>query len=709
MAQLEIPFEYQNETLGVKLKFLVSDENKAHKESLCLIRYNALYKRLKSDTCCERELRRASLGFDALIEFNSLVQEWRDALVFKFGKPKEEIKQSFFAKHYLSDRKAFDFFCAHRFGDDDNKKLDPEVIELYTYNASVLNTVITVKNNRKAYVRALGTTGSIDIWESLSNDVNSYQDVKHDLPTTKDSLRRKVTRYINEGYLSVISGKYGKKNAAKVKEKEQLALLEELLNKHQNLNNEQISDLYNTVAKNLKWKTIEVGVVALKRKEFDLFVFAGQHGETNLMHQKHMQIKRSKPSAAMLYWTMDGWDAELLYQTTTLDKNGNSVTTYTNRLNVVMVLDPFNNYIIGYAIGTNESPALIRQALKNALNHTKELFGTRFKPYQLQTDHYQKKNLQPTYEAVARYFTPAKVKNSKAKVIENFFDKFNERNFQATLTPNWSGHNVTSKTENQVNGDFLTKIRHSFPDEKGCIRQIEMAIENERASRVEAYVQSFIEFPQEDKMEMTINNFLRAFGAVTGFTNKFDGSGLTPKINGIERYYDTFDLTFRKHMHEDWMIRYDPDNLSEILVSNAESSNGKFKKELGTLEFILTEKHIQPMALYDQEKTDSSQRQLVYDYNKRMNEEIINRSITRHETLEGLFDGNPQLDTLRKFMIPDSKGQHKDQKSAQRIQSAQKILISQEKKQHKEQEATWSDSQDQYLKQKVNLSKYLEL
>lgn len=707
MAQLEIPFEYQNETLGVKLKFLVSDENKAHKDSLCLIRYNALYKRLKSDTCCERELRRASLGFDALIEFNSLVQEWRDALVFKFGKPKEEIKQSFFAKHYLSDRKAFDFFCAHRFGDDDNKKLDPEVIELYTYNASVLNTVVTVKNNRKAYVRALGTTGSIDIWESLSNDVNSFQDVKHDLPTTKDSLRRKVTRYINEGYLSVISGKYGKKNAAKVKAKEELALLEELLNKHQNLNNEQIADLYNIVSHSLNRKTIGTKVVALKRKELDLYVFAGQHGETNLMHQKHMQIKRSKPSAAMLYWTMDGWDAELLYQKTTLDKNGNSVTTYTNRLNVVMVLDPFNNYIIGYAIGTNESPALIRQALKNALNHTKELFGARFKPYQLQTDHYQKKNLQPTYEAVARYFTPAKVKNSKAKVIENFFDKFNERNFQATLTPNWSGHNVTSKTENQVNGDFLTKIRHSFPDEKGCIRQIEMAIENERSLKVKAYVESFSSFPQEDKMEMTINNFLRAFGAVTGFTNKFDGSGLTPKINGIERYYDTFDLTFRKHMHEDWMIRYDPDDLSEILVSNAESSNGKFKKELGTLEFILTEKYIQPMALYDQEKTDSGQRQLVYDYNKRMNEEIINRSITRHETLEDLFDGNPQLDTLRKLMIPDSNGQHKDQKSAQRIQTAQKILISQEKKQQKEQEATWADSQDQYLKQKVNLSKYL--
>lgn len=709
MAQIEIPFEYHEEKLGVKVKFLTTD--RCCENSLRLISYNALYKRLKSKTQPERELRRASLGFDALVEFNSLVPEWRDTLTLTFGKPKEKVKESFFAKNYVADRKAFDFFCAHRYGDDNNKKLEPEVIELYTYNASVLNTVIEVKQKRKIYAKSLGATGQFDIWQSLSNDVNAFQQVAHDLPTTKDSLRHKVNRYIKEGYSAVISGKYGKRNAAKVKNDAQKAFLEELLNKHQNLNNEQIVSFYNMAASITPgWEPITASVVANLRKELDLFVFAGQHGTTELMHNKHMQIKRSKPSAAMLFWSMDGWDAELLYQKTSIDSKGNTVTTFHHRLTVVMILDPFNNYIIGYAIGTNESPTLIRQALKNALKHTEELFGNKYKPYQLQTDRYQYKHLKPTYEAAAYRLTPAAAKNSKSKPIEQFFDKFNEKHFQAKLVPNWSGHNVTAKGENQANGDMLDKIKHQFPDENGCRMQIINAIENERAEKVQQYIESFNKLPEEDKKPITINQFLRFFGTTTGYTNKFKGDGLTPTINGIERAYDTFDLDFRKYMHEDWMVFYDEDDLSQILVSNAKSRKGKLVEEIGNLEFLLQEKYVQPMALYDQEKQDAEQRKLVYDFNKRVNETIIQRNESRHETLEDLFSKNPQLDTLRKLMISDSNGQHKDQKSNERLEHATKRIANRQAKQEKKLiEADWKTEQDDYLKEKVNLNKYANL
>lgn len=704
MAQLEIPFEYHEDKLGVKVKFLTTD--RGCDESLKLISYRALKKRIDSPTQPERQLRRASLGFDALIEFDSLIQEWRDALVMKFGKPAEQVRESFFAKHYISDRKAFDFYAAHRYGDENEKKLEPEVIELYTYNASVLNTVIEVKNKRKMYAKSLGITGQFDIWQSLSNDVNAFQQVRHDLPTTKDSLRHKVNRYIKEGYASVISGKFGKRNAAKIKDDVQVALIEELLSKHQNLNNEQIADIYNTIASTQSWKTIDAGVIANKRKELDLYVFSGQHGTTELMHRKHMQIKRSRPSAAMLFWSMDGWDAELLYQKTVINSKGQSITTYHNRLNVVMIVDPYNYYIVGYAIGTNESPTLIKQALKNAIRHTEALFGAKYKPYQLQTDRYQLKHMTPTYEASARYFTPAAAKNSKSKPIEQFFDKFNEKYFQATLTPNWSGHNVTAKGENQVNDDYLNKIKHQFPDEAGCKMQIIEAIEKDRAEKMSDYIESFNQLDADAKMEMTLNQYLRTYGETTGYTNKMKGDGLTPTIKGLERAYDTFDMTFRKYMHEDWMVFYDADDLSHVLVSNAKSRNGKLVEEIGTLEFILEEKYIQPMALYDQEQTDAGKRQLVYDFNKSLNQQIIERTEDRHEVLINLFDHNPQLDTLRKLMISDSTGQHKDQKTLERIEQ---VAQRQVKKEQKIIDADWKENQDSYLKEKVNLNKYAEL
>ncbi|MGV0919760.1 hypothetical protein ACTS94_05135 [Empedobacter falsenii] len=704
MSQIEIPFEYHDEKLGVKIKFLTTD--RCCEQSLKLISYKAMNQRMNSKTQPERQLRRASLGFDALVEYDSLMQNWRDELVFKFGKPKEKVRQSFFAQHYVSDRKSFDFFAAHRFGEDNNEKLKPEVIEQYTYNASVLNTVIEVKEKRKLYAKSLGLTGSFDIWESLSNDVNAFQQVSHDLPTTKDSLRHKVNRYIKEGYSSVISKKYGSKNAAIIKSDEQIALVENLLRKHQNLNNEQIADIFNDVAKSIGWKTIGAGAIAKKRNELDLFVFAGQHGTTALMHKKQMQIKRSRPTAAMLFWSMDGWDAELLYQKTTIDKKGNSVTTYHNRLTAVIVLDAFNNYIVGYAIGHAENPDLIREALKNASNHTAFLFGSRFKPYQLQTDRYQFKNLKPTYEASTRHFTPAKAKNSKSKPVENFFDKLNEKHFQAKLVPNWSGHNVTANPENQVNGDFLTKIRHSFPDENGCRMQIVTAIENDRAEKVEAYKASFAQFPIEDKTPLTINQYLRTYGQITGYTNKFEGDGLNPTIEGQEICFDTFDQNFRKHMHEDWMVYYDKDDLSQILVSNAKSRNGRLVEEIGNLEFILEEKYIQPMSLYDQQKGDAEKRQKVFDFNKEQTVMITDRVVENHNILTDLFNRNPQLDTLQKLLIPDSTGQHKDQKSQQRIEHANKVAEKQQKKEQKVLEESWSASQEAYLKAKVNTSKY---
>lgn len=701
------PYEYHDGKLGVKVKFLVSDENKRHDKSFKFIKYRSLSHRLQSKTCTEQQLRAGSWFYDALVLFESLAPQWRSQIEHEYPKPKEQAKKGYFAKHYESDRKAFDFFCAYRFGENNERKLEPEVIEKYTYNASVLNAVIACKTNRKAYIKSLGTLEErVNIWESLSADVNAFREVAHDLPTTATTLRHKVTKYQKEGYDAIISKKYGTRNAASVKEDEQEAFIEMLLSKHQNLNNEQIANLYNEVAKVTGWKTIKAGVVAIKRKDLDLFVYAGQHGETNLMHQKQMQIKRSRPSAAMLYWSMDGWDAELLYQKTTIDSKGNSVTTYHNRLTVVMILDPFNDYIIGYAIGQKESTELIRQALKNALRHTEQLFGSKYKPYQLQTDHYQLKNLQPTYENTALHFTPAKVKNAKSKIIEQFFDKFNEKHFQAKLLPNWSGHNVTSSAENQVNDDYLAKIRHQFPDEYGCRMQIITAIENERAEKVEAYKQSFEAFAE--KTQMSLSQYLRTFGKTTGYTNKMTGNGLTPTINGIERAYDSFDLTFRKYMHEDWMVFYDEDDFSRILVTNAQSRNGKLVKEIGTLEFILEEKYIQPMALYDQQKGDGKQRQLVYDFNKRMVNTIVERMGETYDKVNDLFQRTPELDTLRKLMIPDSTGQHKDHKSAERL-AIEKVVKKQEKQEQKVIAAEWKETQENYLKEKVNINKYSAL
>lgn len=692
------PFEYHNNKLGVSIKFLVSDESKRDDESLRLITYKALNKRFVSKTQTEQQLRRASLGFSALAEFNTLHQDWRDLLTVTFGKPIEKVKQSYFASHYVADREAFDFFCQHRFGKNNERKLDPEVIELYTYNASVLNAVIAVKTNRKAYVKALGGV-KINIWDSLSKDVNAFRDVAHNLPTTPTSLRHKVTKYNKLGYTAIISRKYGNTSASKVVLSEQQALLDELIAKHTNLDNEIIATLYNAVANRLTdWKTITSGTVANRKKEIGLVANSGRNGVKYLGNNMLMQNKRKAPSSPMKYWTLDGWDAELLYQKTSINKEGRSVTTFHNRLTVVVVLDAHQKYPIGYAIGTHETPKLIFEALQNAMNHTKELFGEYHRPYQIQSDNYSIKKLRPLYEALTKHFTPAAVGNAKAKIIEPYFGYINKK--YAKLHDNWSGHNVNSGSKNQPNSEMLNKIRNYFPDELGCRNQITAIIETERQTKRDSYVANWVHTKMEHRLPMDFQQYMLVFGSSTGNTNKLRGDGISLVIDGVKKWYDCFNPVFRHHAHEDWKVLYNPNDLSKALAISKDEK----------LVFELEEKYIQAMCIADQAPEDHEQLKRVNGLNKFLTNEIIETRANNYDLIEDLINENPQLnDTMAKHLIVDSLGQHKNIKSSERISlaKAQAIETKHLKKEAKAKSKNFQESQQDYYSSKINVNEYL--
>ena len=700
---MENPYEFYDNKLGVKIGFLIFDRN-AHPDSLGVISYNAFNKRVISKTCTETQLRRASLNYDALVLHSSLSQDWKDSLTLKFGNPKTEIKRSFFASHYESDRKAWDFYNAYTYGDD-NRKLDLKLIETYLYNASVLNAVIKCKDNRKAYIKALGAT-QIDLWQSLTSDVNCFREVAHNLPTTSRGLRIRYNEYVKHGYVSLISGRLQNSNASKVKDDDQMALIDELLAKHTNLDYTQVANVYNSVAKRLYWKTITPQTVANRKQDANLVVYAGRNGANALSNYVLMQNKRTAPTKPMLFWTLDGWDAELLYQKTGINKEGKKVTTYHNRLTAVMVVDPYNKYIIGYAIGTHENPALIKAALRNAFQHSQELFGDYYRPYQLQCDRYQIKALTPLYEACSSHFTPTKAKNAKAKIIEPFFNRFNKEYCQ--MMDNWSGHNVNSGSKSQPNTEYMNKIKNQFPDERGCFQQLISAIEMDRAKKQDAYVSQWNEVSNEFKSELTLPMYLRYLGETTNYTNRLQGQGLTPTINGQTLAYDSFDLNFRKLAHLDWAVKYDPQDLSKVLVTNANSRSGKLVNIVGTYEFLLEQKHIQPMALAERTEGDALKLTEVKNYNSNVLQYITEERQSNIQVLEEMFS-NPLLnDTLAKHLLTDSRGQHKDRKSENRLQAKTQHLIEvQATSDKKELNASWSIDQDEYNKQKVDLSNYL--
>lgn len=631
--------------------------------------------------------------------------DWQKKCISTFDNPqKVEAARNQFGNYFHYDFKANSFYATKQLSDGNH--LSKELIETYTLNASVLNAVISLHSRRKSYVKALGGILT-SFWDQIAVDVEAFRSEQpHTLKTA--SLRKLVAKYKKDGYECLISGKLGNANTAKVKTEDHLAFIEELIAAHRNLDNEAIARLYNIAAKRIGWKQISASIVARHKKESDLYTYAGRRGETNFRNSRLMQNKRSAPNVPLVYLTVDGWDVELFYQRTETDRDGYSRTTYHNRLTVVVVLDPFLKYPVGYAIGSHETPELIKEAFRNATEHTVELFGARYRSHQLQSDHYGRGKLIPMYEGLTTHYTPARVKNSKSKVIENEFRQYNRK--AQLYYPNWSGHGVTGDKENQPNGDMLNSLRHSFPDESGCLKQIQFIIEEIRSEVRSEYVQRWHEMPEEDHLILTDEDYLFLFGEHSGYTNKLYGHGICPTIGGIERAYDSFDIRLRENRHQDWLIKYDPNNLDKVLAVNAKSRNGRLLEEIGTIRIMLEAKHIQPMALYDRKDGDSAALAKVAAFNKEVEGAVIDRRRKNRQIVDEILQQNTALDgTLTKIILTDSRGQHKNNKNAGRQLKAPRIIEIKQVISNQPEPVPYTSDREAYIAQKVNVNEFLNL
>lgn len=604
---------------------------------------------------CNRQdinvVRRACAGTPALVAFESLPERFKTKVLQLVPDPYKTARTNAVEDCIEQSAQTAEFFDTYKIGD---KNLPADKRREYYANAIILDGIRTLIANRRAKRAALGHTAT-RFWDEISECVQAL-DTKiypHALPANARSLERKYKKYIDEGCESLIHKAYKvqSRNAAKIADNNQQSALAVLMSDPRNLDNEQVSRLYNMLAEQMQWKKISAATVAVWRDKLDDVIYARLHGATAYRNNKAMQVQRQAPTYPLQFWTMDGWDAELLYQKTN-DKN---VTVYHNRPTIVVVLDACLKYPIGYAIGDRENPELIKEALRNAARHTAELFGTMYRTAQLQSDNYAIKKMMPTYTGMAEHATPAAVKNAKAKIIEPWFHHFNKKYCQ--LQTNWSGFGVTSRKELQPNSEFLNKMRHNFPDWDGVCAQLVKFIEAERAELHDGFVARFNEMPEDRRIALPHEQYLMLFGATTGQRNLLQGSGLKVTIGGIRYDYDCFDPNFRAHASTRWEVRFDPDDKRKVLAVNEDE----------TLRFMLEEKYIQPMALADRKEGDAEQLRRVLDFNKRQEDRITNRLCGCMETAAGLFDGNKALDTLQKLMITDSRGQHKDRRNDARL------------------------------------------
>lgn len=611
---------------------------------------------------CQRDkrlrVRRACNSTDALYDVASLPYKFKVEVYNRYPNLKEQEETKPFVERIEDDVDAVVYYSNYRI--DDGRYLPLDKQEEYANNCAILNAfdmlIREADTEREKQSQSRLKRG--DFWQRAASALDRISDTwVHSLPSNPRSLQRVYRKYLTDegkNFEVFVSKKFMNKHTSKVRTEEQCAMMTFLCAHHNNLQNTKVAMLYNQhgAEQDPAWEKVTAGVVARWRSQHTLEIDGGRLGLSNFANKKAMQVKRSRPEAPFLFWSLDGWVAELLYQKSTENKKGHRKITYHNRMTVVVVLDPSCDYPIGYAVGEHESPALIKEALRNAVYHSRELCGVMLKANQLQSDRYSVKTLTPLYEMVGDKFTPARVKNAKAKPVESYFKYLNETYCQ--LCGNWSGYGITTDPDKQPNSEALNANRKSFPDAAGVAHQIASIIEMERSKKHAEFMQKFEKLPLKRRIEFGRRDFLLAFGAETGYTNRLEGAGMRSTLLGERRTYDSFDISFREHAGEDWRVLYDPEDLTTVLAVSSD----------GSLQYLLEEKYEQPMALAERTEGDAEQLQKVFDFNEKLGTEVARRlQIATKSVQQQIKSGSQIHGLLGRLLITDSTGQHKDNRS----------------------------------------------
>lgn len=571
-----------------------------------------------------------------------------------------------------------------------------------------------VMMRKKADVKKLGYVKTMDMFDDVAFLIERRG---IQLPRAYSKLRQKIREYQEQGPSCVLDLRgQGNKNAAKVYTEEQTAVLRTICGKGASYNSQQVADFYNVIAEARGWDKISRRSALNYMNEYYTVIKAGRDGSEAFRNKLSMQVRRTRPPHALSFWTLDGWTVELYYQKEVKDSKGKTIRTYQNRLTAVVVLDASCNYPVGYAIGENESVSLIQAAVKNAIDHCQDALGDRYRPYQIQSDHFGIKSMGTIYEDVAEYFTPARVKNAKSKPIERYFLYLNREYCQKCFGNfNWSGFGITSKRSNQPNIDVLNHNKTHFPDKEGVIKQINWIIQEERKKKHETWQQAWNTMPAEDRLRMDRETYLLRFGYRNERTKRLEAGCLEPTILGEKRSYDTFDLNFRKNPLQSWTIIYDERDLNSILVVDDTEKQ----------RFLLDAVYMQPMGLYGRKEGDFEALRKVDEFNKKVLEPSVIETVAKdEEIIANMMSQTRELEGRNTVtMLTDSRGQHKaylqhssliksEEDIAAEVEeklvlNAAKTVVKQQKKEAHEERKKFEKAREAYMESEVDFSEYL--
>lgn len=533
---------------------------------------------------------RGGNGSKVLIELNSLPPDIKNKLVEKYGAPEKVKEVRPLYDRMVTDVQANNFYIKYTL--EDGGKLPPDYINKYTEAASFLNLLVQLTDQPKTIKQGLGKSMA-EFWKDVALLI---KDKKIDLPANRIRLQEKIAKYKAEGYAHLIeTWRFNNSYRAKIKDEVAESVLLDMIENGKQHDDTVIMYKYNIWARTNGRDEIKSATTIGKYRARNGWNTTGaREGRAAGYNKYGIVINRKRPSAPLLLVNSDDNELDLFFRHTYL-KGDKEITTPFKRYVVMVVIDAFNDYILGYAIGDAQTTKLVKQAYLNAMYHIKQLTGQWYLPFQVQTDRWGvnkdlNNELSMFYKGIGTY-TPAKQYNARSKYIERSFGV--EWHQQLKLYPNYAGFNITAAE--RLNPDVVAMNKAEYPTSDLAPKQIAHFIEQMRSrnNRQQEWIAAFNASNKSKERLVDDEYILTLFGIAHERQNTINNEGITIEIDRVRYKYLVPEELYLQNVGKKVQVYYEPHDMSRILVTDG-----------NTLRFVAYNKPMMPSALADYQPGD---------------------------------------------------------------------------------------------------------
>ncbi len=525
-----------------------------------------------------KKVRTGGNGRCALYAYSSLRMDIKEAL----GDPNKA--ENVLCRFYKPCPEAALFYATFAFAD--GTTLTNQQQQEYATNASTLKAIATLVHERhviRGTARKLMPSVVADV-EAFKRVMEEKHGRAHSLPLSVKHLKQCLAdfnqpmeyrgRKYNHNYLSLVSGKLRNQNSAKLRtDAVSLDILQSLLEHPNQYDDRYIVVAYNKEAEARNLKPISAATVGLWRRKLEHLIKPFAQGWDSYRQTHSRSVKRMRASMPMYLWENDDNHLDLLFM-------GDDGKPF-HRMKGIFVVDSYSDLILGYACVEGEiTVQTVKLAYLNAMYYIRRLTGGWYLPHEIKADNWRIATLEPWYSSIA-HFDKSPTGSKNRGWIENMFGTVDwkrclKASTDGTPAVNYTGNNITASKAG-YNREASRQNQKQFPHTSEAPAQIEAFVNRFRqidlegkGSREMRWLEAWGRLPEEDKRQITDEEFMILFGIKHDWQNSIEKTGVTATLMGQKLSFAVPPALYLPNVGKKVDVYYDPFDLSRVLVTDGE-------------------------------------------------------------------------------------------------------------------------------------------